>query len=256
MKIIKLICIFFVTNLMLNSACKQKLRDKDELVIFVAASLGDVTKAMVDSFKLKYKCTVKTNIASSGTLARQITQGADADIFLSANKLWVNYLDSLAYLKHGKKVPLTENELVLISNNRVNTNEVSINSSFKLSDLIGNQGLAIGNPSHVPLGQYTQQCFKHYGWENILRDNVITANNARSTLMLVEMGEIPFGIVYRSDAIKSDKVKVLGTFPAESHSPIEYTACTLSNKKLSQAFIDFTQSKTAQSIYIKYGIKP
>ncbi|MCU4176842.1 molybdate ABC transporter substrate-binding protein [Carboxylicivirga sp. N1Y90] len=256
MKTTKLYSIILVACLFIISGCTPKNKDKLELRIFAAASLGEVTKALSDSFQTKFECTVKTNIASSGTLAQQISQGANADIFLSANELWINYLDSLGYLKQAKKVDFAENKLVLICHKSLKIDPVSIDSAFNIKTLIGKGRIAIGNPKHVPVGQYAQQTINHFRWRKVIEENIITANNARSTLMLVEMGEIPFGIVYRSDALHSDKVKLIGTFPSHSHENIVYIASSLNKNKASKAFIEFIQSETAKSIYVEQGLKP
>ena len=205
-------------------SCQPAPKDnaKDSIMVFAAASLTNVMAEMIDSFNITHAIKVKTNFTSSGTLARQIEQGGSADIYLSANTKWSNYIDSLGYFIKDYKSNIAENTLVLIASIDSDLNPVSIDSTLNLSALLQNERLSIGDPKHVPAGRYAKQAITYLGQYEQLQPQLLPAKDVRSALMVVEMSEAPLGIVYATDAQKSKKVKIIGTFPEQSHQPVIY----------------------------------
>lgn len=223
------------------------------IMVFAAASLTDVLSEIVDAFESKYQVEVKTNMASSGTLARQIEQGANPDVYISASKKWADYVDSLGYFYEDYKSAIAQNELVLIAPQSSTMEIKAIDSTLNFISLLGTGRLSIGDPVHVPAGRYAKQSLEYFGWYNQLDNKVLPAKDVRSALMVVEMEEAPIGIVYRTDAQKSDKVKVLNSFPEKSHKPIVYFAGVCNDNNVAKNFFDYLNSGETKEIWEKYG---
>lgn len=228
---------------------------EQSIMVFAATSLTDVLSEIIDSFEVKYNVVVKTNIASSGTLARQIEQGANSDVYISASKKWADYVDSLGYILKGYKTEIAQNELVLITPKNSYLKLQPIDSSMDFAALLGKGRLSIGDPSHVPAGKYARQSLEYFGWYKQLENKILPAKEVRSALMIVELEEAPAGIVYRTDALKSDKVRILGLFPERSHNPIVYVAGVCKDNKPAKEFFTYLNSGEIKSIWIKYGFK-
>lgn len=230
--------------------------DKDkEITIFAAASLSDVVTEIADSFAVKYNCKTRLNFASSGTLARQIEQGAGPDIYISANKKWMSYVDSLGHIVSNQLSDIAQNDLVLIAPKNSRLEEVRIDSSLDFLSILGKERFSMGNPIHVPAGRYAKQSLAYYGWFKELENQVLPAKDVRSALMVVELGETPVGIVYKTDAVKSDKVKILGIFPEKSHRVITYIAGVSSTNKLAKEFYAYLSDPEIKAVWKKYGFK-
>jgi len=228
---------------------------KESIMVFAAASLTDVLAEIVDSFEVKYNVHVKTNTASSGTLARQIEQGGTPDVYISASKKWADYVDSLGYIRHNLKSTIAANELVLITPLNSKINIPTIDSSLNFLALLGSERLSMGDPAHVPAGKYARQSLNYYGWFAQLNKKTLFAKDVRSALMVVEMEEAPLGIVYRTDAQKSKKVNIVGTFAEESHKPIVYIASVCNEKLAANNFYNYLNSASTKAIWTKYGFK-
>ncbi len=230
-----------------------KMIHKQELLVFAAASLSDVLSEIVDSFEVNYNIKVLTNMASSGTLARQIEQGGTPDLYISASKKWGDYVDSLGCFVAGFKSDIAYNQLVLIAPNNSDKEVTAIDSSLNFKILLGEGRLSIGDPAHVPAGMYARQSLEYYGWYHQLTGKVLPAKDVRSALMVVEMEEAPLGIVYRTDAQKSSEVKILHSFPEKSHKPIVYVAGVCTNYDEAKAFYTYLSSNEMKTIWEKYG---
>ena len=231
----------------------QKEEAPQTLSVFAAASLTDVLSELADSFQTAYHVKVATNMASSGTLARQIEQGGAPDIYLSASKKWADYVDSLGKIVAPYRMNLVKNDLVLIVPKASSLPEVTINENTDLLAMLGNGRLSMGDPSHVPAGRYAKQALEHYGWYAKLEPHMLPAKDVRSALMVVEMGEAPLGIVYRTDAQKSTRVRVIGTFPDTSHKPIVYVAAVIKDSPVAENFYRFLNADANKAIWHKYG---
>ncbi len=240
-------------------SCNQRVnnnkKNQKTIMVYAAASLTDVLHEIIESFEVEYPVKVLTNIASSGTLARQIEQGGTPDVFLSANKNWIDYVDSLDYIVPGFKHEIAQNNLVLIAPKASKITVNKIDSSLNFVALLGNGRLSMGDPSHVPAGIYAKQALNYYGWYQALTKKILPAKDVRSALIMVEMEEVPLGIVYRTDAEKSNKVKILAGFSENSHRPVVYVAAVCKDNDLAKEFFNFLNSDKVRQIWEKYGFK-
>ena len=224
-----------------------------EITVFAAASLTNVLSELIDSFEVAYNAKVITNMASSGTLARQIEQGGTPEVFISASKKWADYIDSLGFVQQPFKDKIAQNDLVFVAPKESELESFPVDSTLEITAMLKDGRLSIGDPSHVPAGKYAKQALTYYGWYDQLADRYLPAKDVRSALMVVEMGEAPLGIVYRTDAEESSKVKIVGTFPDRSHKPIVYVACLLKENETAKAFYKYIQSESTAAIWAKYG---
>jgi molybdate transport system substrate-binding protein len=223
------------------------------IMVFAAASLTDVISEIVDSFEVKYNVKVQINLASSGTHVRQIEQGGSPDVIISASNQLANYIDSMGYMVAGTKKIITKNELVLIAPGNSTIEIEAIDSNLDFLSLLATERLSMGDPSHVPAGKYAKQSLEYFGWYSKLEGKILPAKDVRSALMVVEMEEAPLGIVYRTDAQKSTKVKILGTFPEPSHKPIVYVGGICKDNSTAKAFFEYVNSDATKAIWAKYG---
>ncbi|MBD1572520.1 molybdate ABC transporter substrate-binding protein [Vibrio sp. S17_S38] len=224
--------------------------------VYAASSMTDVIKELGKEFKQQTGDTVVPVFAGSSTLARQIEQGAPADVFISANPKWMDYLADKGMTTKDKVKMLVGNSLVLIGSGSDNTNKVDAGTFKELPTLLGNDRLAIGQTDSVPAGIYAKESLEKMGLWSVLSTKTAPSNNVRLTLSLVERGEAPFGIVYKTDALMSKKVTIIQTFPESTHSPIVYPAVTLNDKSESQAFFKFLATEEASKTFIQYGFTP
>ncbi len=250
---IKHILVFIILMVFVSCNIKDK-KNQNQLTIFCASSLTDVITELIDEFEEGNNVKVKLNVASSGTLARQIEFGASADIFISANKRWVDYLESSNLIKENTIAKCAGNSLVAIApvDLKVDTFLFDGNNSFPASF---DGYLSIGDPGYVPAGAYAKQALVNMGYYDVLNLRLLPAKDVRAALMVVEMGEAERGIVYRTDAIKSTKVDIIGYIPSSMHKPILYYSVILKNHKpgLTTDFYTFIQSKRAKQVWEKYG---
>jgi len=224
-----------------------------EITVFAAASLTNVLEELIDSFEVSNNVKVITNMASSGTLARQIEQGGTPDVYISASKKWADYIDSLGFVQEPFKDKLAENDLVFVAPTESDLEPFAVDSALDLIAILKDSRLSLGDPSHVPAGKYAKQALEYFGWYDKLSDYYLPAKDVRSALMVVELGEAPLGIVYRTDAEESKKVKIVGTFPDRSHKPIVYVSCLLKENEASKAFYEYIRSEKTALIWNKYG---
>ncbi len=228
------------------------------LSVFAPSSMADVLGEALRRYQAISREKVTASYAASSVLARQIERAAPADIFVSADHSWMDYLSKASLLEESTRVLLAGNRIVLISA-RTSTVELKIASGFGLAAALGGSRLAIGDPSHVPAGRYAREALTALGVWDVVKSRVAATDNVRSALNLVVRGEAPLGIVYRTDAIATPAVRIVGTFPAETHSPIEYPTAVLRNTKrpeAARALIRFLRSDEAQAIFARHGFAP
>jgi molybdate transport system substrate-binding protein len=194
-----------------------------QLTVFAAASLTDVLTTIGAQWQAEGHPALRLSFAASSTLARQIEAGAPANLFASADTKWMDYLDQRHLIAPGTRADVLRNELVLIVPAGHAGSAAPIGPDFDLAALLGPDGrLAVGDPAHVPAGIYAEQALKKLGlWERF-SSRLAPAEDVRATLLLVERGEAPAGIVYATDAAISKQVVIAGRFPADSHDPIVY----------------------------------
>lgn len=229
-------------------------RNIPTVTVFAAASTTNALTDIGRVFAGKQSGRFIPSFAASSTLAKQIEQGAPADIFISANPKWMDFLQQRGMLVAGTRFDLLGNRLVLIApaNSRM---RASIKPGFNLAGLLGADNLAMGDPDHVPAGIYGKQALEFLGVWQAVADKVARCKDVRAALALVEREEVPLGIVYATDAAISQKVKVIGTFPDNSHPPITYPVAAIAGRLTppAKAFLEFLKSSPAKAIFKRYG---
>lgn len=235
--------------LLFFSACSGTSYNSSEITIFGPSSLTNVLEDLAQTFEEQQNIQVKVNIASSGMLARQIEQGASPDIYISADKKWIEYLENKGYTKEENTKLLATNSLVLIAPLQSTLDSIHFTENFD-RDFDGR--IAMGDPQHVPAGEYAWEALKNAGYLKTFEKRIIPAQDVRAALLLVELGESEAGIVFKTDAIQSQKVKIINSIPSHLHKPVEIIATSLSNDTNSKLFYDFLTSATAQNIFKKY----
>lgn len=198
----------------------------EEVVVFAAASMKNALDAVAADFAAATGHKVTISYAGSNQLAKQIIEGAPADIFISAAVNWMDAVEKEDLIADGKRADLLGNTLVLIAHGK-DAAPVEIGAGLNLAGLLGTEKLAMALVDSVPAGQYGKAALTSLGlWEGV-QGNVAQADNVRATLALVASGEAPYGIVYSTDAAADDNVTVIGTFPADSYPAIIYPAALL-----------------------------
>jgi molybdate transport system substrate-binding protein len=227
------------------------------LTVFAAASLTDAMKQVSDLWVKAGHAAPQQSFASSSTLARQIENGAPANVFASADEQWMDYLAKKDLIAPGTRKDLLGNDLVLVVP-ATHPIHVTIGPNFDLMALLGADGrLSTGDPAHVPAGIYAEQALKKLGLWDKVSPRLAPAADVRSALLLVERGEAPAGIVYSTDAAASKAVSIAGVFPESSHDPITYPfAVTKSgDTPEARAFLGFLSTPAVRAIWTKNGFK-
>ena len=223
------------------------------ILVFAAASLTDVLDKLGADFGKSTGIGVKFVFAASSVLARQIEAGANADIFFPADRDWMDYLQSRKLIQAESRRDLLGNRLVLIAP-AGSTLSLKIAPQFALAAALGKGRLATGDPDSVPVGRYARAALTTLGVWNSVADHIVRAENVRAALAFVERGEVPLGIVYRTDALLDKGVRIVDTFPTESHPPITYTiALTVGAKSVAAQFADYLGKPAVDAVFVRYG---
>jgi molybdate transport system substrate-binding protein len=226
------------------------------VLVFGAASLTDVLDELGHAFTAQTQVEVKSSLAASSALAKQIEAGAPADVFFSADLEWMDYLQQRNLLRPSSRHDVVLNRLVLIApvDSKVN---VKIAPGFDLLKALGDGKLATGDPDSVPVGKYAHAALEKLGVWDRVSGRIVRAENVRSALAFVARGEAPLGIVYRTDALAEKRVRIVDVFPEDSHPPVTYPiALTKGASPEAQRFEDFVISAAAKPIFLKYGFQP
>ena len=232
--------------LVVAAACAQA---DDRLLVFAAASL----KNALDEAAASYGKKVVASYGASSTLARQIENGAPADVFISADLEWMDYLEKKRLLAPGTRRDLLGNRLVLVSP-VINPLRLEPSAGFPLAKALGSGRLAIADPQSVPAGKYARAALQKLGVWNEVAARLAPADNVRGALAFVARGEAPLGIVYATDAREEPRVVVAGVFPEDSHPPIVYPAALLRGARPgARELLDFLASPAARAIFGKHG---
>ncbi len=225
-----------------------------DVTVFAAASLKEVLDELAGVFDNQGRGKVAVAYAASSALARQIEKGAPADVFISADIDWMDYLDQRKLLRAGSRINLASNRLVLIAPSDSKT-ALTIAPKFSLAAALGNGRLAIADPAHVPAGKYGKAALEALGVWPAIESKTARAENVRAALALVARGEAPLGIVYQTDAMAERKVRVVGAFSPALHPPIAYPAALLNRNRSPNAagLLLFLQSRDAHAVWRKFG---
>ena len=224
-----------------------------EILVYAAASLTNAMQQIGADYQKTAHVVVTTSFDASSTLARQIEQGARADVFFSADTDWMDYLQKRNLIQPGTRKNLLGNALVLIAPAQSQI-QLTIGPHFALAAALNGGRLATGDPDSVPVGRYARAALTNLGVWDQVSPLIARAENVRTALLYVARGETPLGIVYRSDALIEKRVRVVDTFPASSHPPIVYPiALTQSAQGAAAAFISYLTGPRAHKVFVKYG---
>ena len=226
------------------------------LTMFAAASTTNALTEIVGLYERAGKGNVVLSFGSSSTLAKQIESGAPVDLFLSASGEWMDYLAKRDLLVQGSRADLLGNRIVLIVPTVSSVKSIDVIHSLDLTALLGKGGrLAVGDPAHVPVGVYAKAALQSMRLWDQVEHRLAPAKDVRSGLVMVERGEAPLGIVYASDVVITDKVRVVCVFPEASHPKADYPVAVLHGGKVEAArkFITFLRTNEAVAVWLRNG---
>lgn len=226
-----------------------------KVTVFAAASMSNVLQQIADQYKQENpQAEIVFSFAASSTLAKQIENGSEADIFVSADLKWMAYLAEKKQIEEKTQTLLAGNQLVMIAPQDGQIEKIEL-ANHQWHKLLDNNYLALGDPNHVPAGVYAKTAFVSLGQWDAIQTKVAAANNVRGALLLVERQEAPLGVVYSTDAKASQKVKVVATFPENLHSPVEYPMAIVREHRREevQQFFDYLGSEKAKKQLVDYG---
>jgi molybdate transport system substrate-binding protein len=229
-----------------------------QLTVFAAASLTDAMKDVSAAWEKQGHPPPRLSFASSSTLARQIEQGAPANLFASADEKWMDYLAKADAIVPDTRKDLLSNQLVLVVP-KDRAQKVTIGPNLDLAALLGPNGrIATGDPAHVPVGIYAKQALTKLGLWAKVEPRLARAEDVRGALLLVERGEAPAGIVYATDAAVSPGVVIAGGFPETSHEPITYPFAVVRTGDTpdARALMTYLAGPDGRAIFIRRGFTP
>lgn len=226
----------------------------DDVVVFAAASMKTALDPIAESFQAETGHDVAISYAGSNALAKQILDGAPADIFISASVQWMDEVEKGGEVVPGTRADLLGNTLVLVAHDE-NAPQVTPAPGFDLAGMLDGGKLAMALIDSVPAGQYGKEALTTLGEWDAVAPSVAQADNVRAALALVATGEAPYGIVYATDAAAEPKVHVVGTFPADSHEAVVYPVALLKNAAddADRAFLDLLGSAQAGEAFAAQG---
>jgi molybdate transport system permease protein len=244
--------VFQLAILLLAAACHQTDRAGAPPTVFAAASAGDALDEIARAFEMAGGVRPRLSFAASSTLARQIETGAEADLFVSADETWMDYLERRGFLRAETRTDLLANRLVLIAP-AASTLTLTLAPRADLAG--GFKGrLSVGDPAHVPAGRYAREALERLGLWDSVKDRLAPAEDARAALQHVALGETELGIVYATDAASTRKVRVVAAFPESSHAPIRYpVALCRDARPAARRFYDFLFNDESRRIFEKHG---
>jgi molybdate transport system substrate-binding protein len=247
-----------LTGLGLDAVLGSGAVAKTDVVVFAAASTTNAITEIGQLYSAASNTHIIPSFASSSTLAKQIESGAPADVYLSANKKWMDFLEEKDLIVKNSRFDLLGNRIVLIAPKQSPLQRIEVAPGFSMTAALGKQGrLSLGDPDHVPAGMYGKKALEYLGTWDSVKDRLAPMKDVRAALVLVERGEAPLGLVYATDAAISSKVRVVGTFPADSHPPIVYPVTAVAGGKTVEAkgFMDFLKSAQARAVFEKFGFE-
>ena len=238
------------------AAAAQSARPATDVLVLAASSLQTALDALVEPAERATGVRMRVSYAASSALARQLESGAPADLFMSADLDWMDYVAERRLIQPASRVNLLGNRLVLVAP-KGKAQALRIAPGFALAAVLGQERLALANPDAVPAGKYARAALTSLGVWNAVSGRIAAAENVRAALLLVSRGEAPLGIVYATDALASDGVETVQEFPAGSHAPIRYPAAQLAASEDPDAaeFLAFLGSDTARRIFARHGFE-
>ncbi|CAG0960614.1 Molybdate-binding protein ModA [Methylophilaceae bacterium] len=228
---------------------------EQKITVFAAASLTNAISEITAGYEAGKPIKLQNSFAASSALAKQIENGAPAQVFISADQKWMNYLGDKKLIDAASRFDLLNNKLALIAP-KGRAFQVQFDPAFDLAGAFDGK-LCTGEVESVPVGIYAKQALGSLGWWDGLKQRIVGAQDVRAALTFVERGECAAGIVYETDARVSDKVELIATFPAGSHEPVVYPAALVGNATPeARAFLQYLKSEQASQVFIKYGFTP
>ncbi|WP_042692934.1 molybdate ABC transporter substrate-binding protein [Azospirillum sp. B506] len=228
-----------------------------DVLVLAAASTKNAVDKLAAQFKAKTGASVTSSFAASSALAKQIENGAPADIFISADLDWMDYLQQRNLIRTDSRVSLLGNELVVVVP-KGSKLKPDLAKGGKLADQLGDGRLATGDPSNVPVGKYAKAALEKLEQWTAVEPKLARADSVRAALVLVSRGEVPLGIVYRTDAAIDPGVEVAATFPPDSYPPVIYPAALVAASKSTAAatFLDYMKSPDGMAVWKEFGFVP
>jgi molybdate transport system substrate-binding protein len=246
--------LFAVCAVLWGAAFSPAAAADKTLTVFAAASMKNALDDVDAAFAARTGIKVSASYAASSTLAKQIEQGAPADIFVSADTDWMAYAASKKNINESTRMNLLGNSIVLIAPKDSKIDHVTIAPGFDLAELAGDGRIATGDVTSVPSGKYAKAALEKLGAWHATERKFAMADSVRAALTLVARGEVVLGIVYSTDARVEPGIKVIGTFPADSHPAIIYpVAATATAKPEAMAYLAYLRSQAAKMVLEKYG---
>lgn len=223
-----------------------------DVTVFAAASLKTALDQIAQDWTAQTGTQVTLSYGGTPALAKQIAEGAPADIFLSASKDWMDELQDMKLIRPDTRRDVLGNQLILVAHGQIRP--VTIDGNLDLPGLLEGGRLSMALVDAVPAGQYGKEALTSLGLWPAVEASVVQTENVRAALHLVALGEAPLGIVYASDAVAETGVSVIGTFPSESHQPIVYPAALTNDAgPEAQAFLDHLSTPVAQAVFQANG---
>lgn len=234
-------------------ACPQAQAVERTVTLFAAASLSPVLEELSAHYQKSTSIRCRCTYAASSVLAKQIYNGAPADIFISANPEWMTFLHSKQALVNSSRSDLVGNRLILASRK---DSPSALKFDMTLPAMLAQQKLAMGDPDHVPAGIYGKSALVNRGMWASISDNVVRTNNSRVSVALIKRGEVAAGIIYQSDYVSGQEyLKLQDRIPAKAHQPIVYPISVIKGRERPEvrAYLSFLKSPSAMVVFIKHG---
>ena len=226
---------------------------EEPIRVFAAVSLTNALTDIGQAWQRKGHPALLLSFDGSDDLAEQIGRGAAADLFISANQLWMDYLDARGKIIPNTRVNILGNELVMIARSGSGI-RVHIKQRFDIANAFKGK-LCVGKPGYAPIGTYTKQSLEALSWWELLIDRIAEKDDAREVLRSVENGECAMGVVYAGDGTIGRKIDVIGFFPEDTHEPIVYSIALVDGARPeANSFVEYLRSSVdAAAIFSRYG---
>jgi molybdate transport system substrate-binding protein len=248
--------IFAAFVILLGAGLTPAVAQEKTITVFAAASMKNALDDINAAYTARTGVKITVSYAASSALAKQIEQGAPADVFASADTDWMDYAIGKKTIREPTRVNLLGNSIVLIAPKDSKIDNVAIGQGFDLAKLAGDGKIATGDVKSVPVGKYAKVALEKLGAWQAAEPKFAMADNVRAAMTLVSRNEAVLGIVYSTDAKVDPGVKIVGTFPADSHPAIIYpVAATTTAKPETADYLAFLRSTASKNIFDKYGFK-
>lgn len=235
--------------------CSHSVWAQQSVTIYAASSMTNAVTDIITAFEKQHDVKVTMVFGGSSSLARQIENGAPADVFLSANDKWVTYLIDKRIVTSDNVQLLAGNQLALVTPSQSQQLPFDMTNDEQWQDILDGERLAIGNVDSVPVGMYAKEALVNLTVWNSVKDKLAQTSNVRTALALVERGEVPLGIVYKTDALMTNRVNVLSLIDTQLYRTIHYPLVNLTNKDASNELVDFMGSQQAKTVLESYGFR-